>query len=154
MNKIKAATVLFSIFIITFVSSTQSLQAASSPLCKSSTPRYKEVSEREFLVMKKNIYKYANKRFALRAQIIDFTSYSKGQYFRAYWVGSGSGGVTFGTKGMLAIAIDGMDLDNSRNFDKFVEGDIVFANIVVLPDASNPTPIFAVCSIKFDKLLK
>lgn len=154
MNKIKAATVLFSIFIITFVSSTQNLQAASSPLCKSSTPKYKEVSEREFLVMKKNIYKYANKRFALRAQITSFTSYSGGQYFRAYWVGSGSGGVTFGTQGMFALGIDAMDLDNSRNFDEFVEGDIVFAKIIVLPEIAGVTPRFAVCSIKFDKLLK
>lgn len=153
MDRIKVKTILMSIALVISLFSTQSAQAQSSPLCKSSSPKYKEVSERQFLLMKKNIDKYKHKRFALRAQITNFTSYSGGQFIRAYWVGKGSGGVTFGTKGMFALGIDAMDLDYSSNFDKFIEGDIIFAKIIVLPEIPGTTPQFAVCSIKLDKLL-
>lgn len=118
--------------------------AQVSPACKAKSPVFKEVSERTLLMMKKDIYKYKNQRFTLRALVQDFLEEQGIVFFNGYWVGKGSGGVSFGTKGLLAYATayPGM-------FDPIVEGDLILAKIVVLPRSSPPTtkPIFLVCSI-------
>jgi len=117
---------------------------AVAPMCKSPKPAFTEVSERTFLVMKKNIHKYDEKRFKVRALIQSFYEEQGIVYFDAYWVGKGTGGVSFGTRGMLAYGVG-----DPGKFDKLVEGDIVLANIVIRPVSDPPTskPIFWVCSV-------
>lgn len=119
---------------------------AVAPACKGSKPAYTEVSERNFLLMKKNIHKYDNKRFALRALIQNFYESQGVVYFDGYWVGKGTGSVSFGTRGMLAYAIS-----DEGMFDRLVEGDLIYAKVVIQPEnKDNPAtlPIFLVCSVK------
>lgn len=124
--------------------SNMTVVSAAPHVCKSSKATFTEVSERTFLLMKKDIHKYDEKRFKLRALIQNFYNEQGLIYFDAYWVGKGTGGVSFGTRGMLAYGIG----DTGR-FDKLVEGDLVVANIVIRPVSDPPTtvPIFFVCSV-------
>ncbi len=121
---------------------------AAVPMCRGKSPAFNEVSERTFLLMKKDIHKYDKKRFVLRALVQSFYNEQGMEYFDAYWVGKGSGSVSFGTRGMLAYAIgeEGM-------FKKIVEGDLISAKIVVQPESDPPSskPIFLVCSISIIK---
>lgn len=121
---------------------------AAVPLCRSKSPAFKEVSERTLLLMKKDIHQYDKKRFALRALVQSFYNEQGVEYFDAYWVGKGSGDVSFGTRGILAYAIG-----EEKMFKKIVEGDLVYAKIVVQPESEPPTtkPIFLVCSISVIK---
>ena len=116
--------------------------ASIPPACKAKTPIFKEVSERNLLMMKKDIYKYTNQRFTLRALVNTFYNEEGVIYFKGYWVGKGVGGVSFGTTGLLAYAIS-----ESGKFDRIVEGDIVLTKIVVQPKTDTTIPIFLVCSI-------
>lgn len=117
---------------------------AAWPACRSKTPAFKEVSERTLLLMKKDIYRYENKRFVLRALVQSFYKEQGVEYFDAYWVGKGGGSASFGTRGMLAYGIGDEAL-----FKKIVEGDLIYAKVVVQPESDPPTtkPIFLLCSL-------
>jgi len=121
---------------------------AAWPACRSKTPAFKEVSERTLLLMKKDIHQYDKKRFALRALVQSFYNEQGVEYFDAYWVGKGSGSVSFGTRGMLAYGIG-----DEKLLKKIVEGDLIYAKVVVQPESDPPTtkPIFLVCSISIIK---
>ena len=114
------------------------------PACRGKTPAFKEVSERTLLLMKKDIYRYEKKRFVLRALVQSFYNEQGVEYFDAYWVGKGSGSVSFGTRGMLAYGIG-----DEKLFKKIVEGDLIYAKVVVQPESEPPTtkPIFLLCSL-------
>ena len=121
---------------------------AAWPACRSKTPAFKEVSERTLLLMKKDIYRYENKRFVLRALVQSFYMEQGVEYFDAYWVGKGGGSASFGTRGMLAYGIGDEAL-----FKKIVEGDLIYAKVVVQPESDPPTtkPIFLLCSLSIIK---
>jgi hypothetical protein len=144
--RLKVSIVLASLFASIAPSPLLSSASAVAPACKGSKPAFTEVTERNFLLMNKNIHKYDNKRFTLRALIQNFYEEQGVVYFDAYWVGRGQGSVSFGTRGAKAYAIseEGM-------FDKLVEGDLIYAKVVIQPENKvNPTslPIFLVCSVK------
>jgi len=141
--KVKSGLVSL-ISVCTLLLSSMTSASAAPNVCKSSKAIFTEVNERTLLLMKKDIHKYDEKRFKLRALIQNFYNEQGLIYFDAYWVGKGTGGASFGTKGMLAYGIG----DTGR-FDKLVEGDLVVANIVIRPVSDPPAtkPIFLVCSV-------
>jgi hypothetical protein len=146
-KKLIAASITALVMLSTQIVSSN-VAVAAWPACRSKTPAFKEVSERTLLLMKKDIHQYDKKRFVLRALVQSFYNEQGVEYFDAYWVGKGSGSVSFGTRGMLAYGIG-----DEKLFKKIVEGDLIYANVVVQPESEPPTtkPIFLVCSISIIK---
>jgi hypothetical protein len=146
-KKLIAASITALVMLSTQIVSSN-VAVAAWPACRSKTPAFKEVSERTLLLMKKDIHQYDKKRFVLRALVQSFYNEQGVEYFDAYWVGKGSGSVSFGTRGMLAYGIG-----DEKLFKKIVEGDLIYAKVVVQPESEPPTtkPIFLVCSISIIK---
>lgn len=144
MPKKLIATSLTALVMLSTQVFSSNAAVAAPPACKSKTPAFKEVSERTLLLMKKDIYRYEKKRFALRALVQSFYNEQGVEYFDAYWVGKGSGSVSFGTRGMLAYGIGEQAL-----LKKIVEGDLIYAKVVIRPETDPPTtkPIFLLCSL-------
>jgi hypothetical protein len=142
-KKLIAASITALVMLSTQIVSSN-VAVAVPPACKSKTPAFKEVSERTLLLMKRDIHQYDKKRFALRALVQSFYNEQGVEYFDAYWVGKGSGSVSFGTRGMLAYGIGDEAL-----LKKIVEGDLIYAKVVVQPESEPPTtkPIFLLCSL-------
>ena len=104
--------------------------------------KFKEIDSRTLQMMKKNLSKYKNQGFVLKASISSFDGES---VFYANWYGKGAKRLADSLFG-IGTVFDGKEFRISR----FVENDDIIAKVIFFSEGIENTvpPIFFVCSAK------
>jgi len=94
--------------------------------------------------MSKNLNKYTNQAFVLRAHIYEF---ERKDLFNAYWYGKGPRS-WYEAQDIINNSEAGHDFSKKKNrFSKLVGGDEILAKVIIFPSGSDYYyPVFNVCS--------